>query len=414
MRQELQRPRGTQDILAPISSRMEQLRRIAIDTATRYGYDLLETPIFEQSAVFLRVGESTDIVQHERYTFTDVGGVDLTLRPEGTAAVARAYVENGMANKPQPVRLCYYGPMFRREKPEALRYRQHTQFGAELYGSTQPEADAEVILLACATVEAMGLPAPLVRLNSIGCSVCRPQYRASLLEYYHSHEEELCADCQSRLETNPLRLLDCKVDIDIRDRAPDIKDYWCADCAAHYAELVALLEASGRTVVRDPFLVRGLDYYTRTVFEIAHPSLGNRAALFGGGRYDGLATTLDGPETTPAVGFGMGMERILSVLEDKNLTPERRIYVAHIPGSEADAFVLAEHLRQEGFPIDTDLLRRSLKAQLRDASKRSNIVIIVGGDEWAQFKQVTVKDLAQNEQRTMPVEDLVPYLQQLS
>lgn len=413
MRQELQRPRGTQDVLAPTADRMEQLRRLAIDTAARYGYDLLETPIFEQSAVFLRVGESTDIVQHERYTFTDVGGVDLTLRPEGTAAVARAYVENGFANKPQPVRLCYYGPMFRREKPEALRYRQHTQFGAELYGSTQPEADAEVILLACATVEAMGLPSPIIRLNSIGCSVCRPQYRASLLEYYHAHQHELCADCQSRLDTNPLRLLDCKIDVDIRDRAPDIQDYWCADCATHYADLVGLLGATGRSTVRDPFLVRGLDYYTRTVFEIAHPSLGNRAALFGGGRYDGLATTLDGPDVTPAVGFGMGMERMLSVLAEHAAGQEHRAYVAHLPGAEATAFVLAEQLRQAGLRIDTDLLHRSLKAQLRDASKRSRIVIIVGEDEWDQHQRVTVKDLAQNRQVILPVGDLAPYLRQV-
>ncbi len=412
MRAEFQKPRGTQDVLPPMSQKMEHMRRIALDCAQRFGYFLVETPVFEQTPVFLRVGESTDIVQHERYSFTDSGGVNLTLRPEGTAAVARAYVENGMYNQPQPVRMCYYGPMFRRERPQALRYRQHTQFGAELYGSVLPEADAEVILLACAVVEEVGLADPVIRMNSIGCSICRPRYREALIRYYNQRQGELCQDCQSRLKSNPLRLLDCKIDVDIRENAPDIEEFWCEDCSSHYKQLVDLLSSAGRTVVRDPFLVRGLDYYTRTVFEISHPSMGSQAALFGGGRYDGLATTLDGPESTPAVGFGMGIERMLSAVEEKfTISSQMRIYVAHLPGFEGRSLVLAEQLRREGFAAESDLLGRSLKAQLRDAGRRSQVVVIIGGQEWDKG-EVSVKWLQDGVQTTIRREQLGDWLRE--
>ena len=412
MRAEFQKPRGTQDILPPTSLKMEQMRRIALDCAQTFGYLPVETPVFEQTPVFLRVGESTDIAQHERYSFTDAGGVELTLRPEGTAAIARAYVENGMFNQPQPVRMCYYGPMFRRERPQALRYRQHTQFGAELYGSVYPEADAEVILLACAVVERAGLPDPMIRLNSIGCSECRPRYREALIRYYHEQRNHLCRDCQTRLNSNPLRLLDCKIDVAIREQAPDIEEFWCEDCATHYGKLTDLLSASGRQVRRDPFLVRGLDYYTRTVFEIGHPSMGSQAALFGGGRYDGLATTLDGPESTPAVGFGMGIERILSAVEQNLGIPSvPRIYVAHLPGFEGPSLLLAEQLRREGFAAESDLMGRSLKAQLRDAGRRSQIVVFVGGHEW-EMDEVNVKSLQDGVQMTVKRDQLSDLLHQ--
>ena len=412
MRAEFRKPRGTQDILSPVSQKMEQIRHIALDCAQRFGYLLVETPVFEQTPVFLRVGESTDIVQHERYSFTDNGGVDLTLRPEGTAAIARAYVENGMYNQPQPVRMCYYGPMFRRERPSAMRYRQHTQFGAELYGSVQPEADAEVILLACAVVEQIGLADPVIRLNSIGCAECRPAYREALILYYQQRHDQLCQDCQKRMNTNPLRLLDCKIDVAIRERAPDIAAFWCEDCATHYRDLTQLLTSCGRQVSREPFLVRGLDYYNRTVFEINHPSMGSQVALFGGGRYDGLATTLDGPKSTPAVGFGMGIERILSAMEENfDLPFMSRIYVAHLPGFEGPSLVLAEQLRHEGFAAESDLMNRSLKAQLRDAGRQSGVVVIVVGREWEQG-EVGVKWLENGVQMTVKREELSDLLRQ--
>lgn len=409
MRPELQRPRGTQDVLPPHSWKVEGLRQIALAVARRYGFEPLETPIFEQSAVFLRVGENTDIVQHERYAFRDAGGVDLTLRPEGTAGAARAFIENGLAQQPQPVRLCYWGPMFRRERPEAGRFRQHTQFGAELYGSELPFADAEIILLATAVVEAAGLTDPVVRLNSIGCDVCRPRYRTALIDYYQGRRAELCEDCQVRLERNPLRLLDCKVDVAIRAEAPDIADFWCEACRTHYQAVRSLLERAGRTVRRDPRLVRGLDYYTRTVFEVGHPSLGETVALFGGGRYDGLMESLDGPKV-PAVGFGMGIERLLSALEGRfAATPLTPVYVAHLPGFAEEAQLLAESLRRQGIAAEADLLGRSLKAQLKDASRRTRWVVLVGGREW-EAGQVVVRDLEQGSQETRPYDQLMEWV----
>lgn len=409
IRPELQRPTGTQDILAPESWRFEKFRRLALDTAKRYGFDLIETPVFEQSAVFLKVGESTDIVQHERYAFTDAGGDDLTLRPEGTAAVARAYIQNGLYSGPKPLKLVYWGPMFRRERPQAERYRQHTQFGAELYGSEAPAADVEIILLACRVVERAGLRDPDVRVNSIGCLDCRPRYRQALVDYYTERRGALCQDCQNRLEKNPLRLLDCKVDVMFKETAPDLADYWCDACRAHIEAVTSQIAVAGRTIRRDPFLVRGLDYYTRTVFEVGHPSLGATTALFGGGRYDGLTTALGGPEAS-AVGFGMGIERMLSAL-GTSLAPDpiKGAYVANLPGFQAEAIAVAESLRGEGFAVDYDVMGRSLKAQLRDASKRSRAVVIIGGQEWERGV-VEIKDFASGEQQAIGRHDLSSYL----
>lgn len=407
--EDYQTARGTRDVLAPESWQFEALRRIALDWAIRFGYDLIETPIFEKSPVFLKVGESTDIVQHESYRFRDAGGDDLTLRPEGTAAVARAYVQHGLAQAPQPVRLCYVGPMFRRERPQAGRYRQHTQFGAELYGSESPLADAEVMLLAVQVVDATGLRDPVIRVNSIGCDVCRPRYRQALIDYFESRRESLCHDCQTRLQQNPLRLLDCKVDLDIKAGAPDLQDFWCEDCQAHIAHVLAAVQAAGIEIQRDRHLVRGLDYYTRTVFEVGHPSLGDQVALFGGGRYDGLSGRMGGP-SAPAVGFGMGLERLLSALpEPLGDGQPRRIYVAHLPGFEDAAYGLAMTLRRHGLAADADVLGRSLKAQLKDANRRASWALIVGGQEW-ENGAVGVRNLATGGQELVLRDQLLRYL----
>ncbi len=407
---EYQRPKGTRDVVAPESWQMEAMRRLALQWAARYGYDLIDTPIFEQTPVFLRVGESTDIVQHERYRFVDAGGDDLTLRPEGTAAVARAYLQGGMATAPQPVRLCYYGPMFRRERPALGRFRQHTQFGVELYGAHDPSADAEVMLLALNIVEAAGLRDPEIRLNSIGCSACRPAYRAALVDYYRSRAAELCQDCQVRLQQNPLRLLDCKVDVAIREQAPDLASYWCDDCQDHFTAVQALLHNAGRVARRDPYLVRGLDYYTRTVFEVGHPSLGGQVALFGGGRYDGLTASLGGPSIA-AVGFGMGVERLLSALpQPLPWALPARVYVAHLPGYQPLAFVWAERLRRRGLSAEADVLGRSLKAQLKDASRRASWAILVGGQEW-EHGQAVVRNLGSGKQTTVAQSELEAYIE---
>ena len=407
--EEFQTPRGTRDLLAPLSWQFEAMRRLALEWAARFGYDLIETPIFEKSPVFLRVGESTDIVQHESYRFTDAGGDDLTLRPEGTAAVARAWVQHGLSTAPQPVRLCYFGPMFRRERPQADRYRQHTQFGAELYGSESPLADAEVILLATRVVDTAGLRNPEVRVNSIGCEECRPRYREALVQFFTERQASLCEDCRVRLKQNPLRLLDCKQDVEVRKEAPDLADYWCDACRDHITAVMGAVGAAGQTIRRDPHLVRGLDYYTRTVFEVGHPSLGDQVALFGGGRYDGLSGALGGAPA-PAVGFGMGIDRLISALPTP---PEAesapRVYVAHLPGFDEQAFLLALSLRERGMAADADILGRSLKAQLKDAGRRAVLALIVGGAEW-ENGTVGVRDLEQGTQENIPRDTLAGYL----
>ena len=408
--EEFQTARGTRDVLAPESWQLEALRRLALNWAGRFGYDLLETPMFEQSPVFLRVGESTDIVQHESYRFTDAGGDDLTLRPEGTAAAARAYVQHGMGSAAsQPVRWCYYGPMFRRERPQAGRYRQHTQFGAELYGSESPLAEVEVMLLAAKVVDAAGLTHPEIRVNSIGCQNCRPRYREALIAFFNERQADLCEDCQRRLNQNPLRLLDCKVDVDLRQNAPDVQDFWCDDCRSHMDQVMEAVKESGYKVLRDRHLVRGIDYYTRTVFEVGHPDLGERVALLGGGRYDGLTAALGGA-SVPAVGFGMGIERLLSALPAplSSLVPPR-VYVANLPGFEQQAFQLALTLRDGEIAAESDLLGRSLKAQLKAAGRRAKLVAIVGGREWEEGT-VAVKNLKLGQQATVSRSDLNEYL----
>lgn len=410
--EDFQTARGTRDVFPPESWALEGLKAIAQRTAGQFGYDLLETPIFEKSAVFLRVGESTDIVQHESYRFTDVGGDDLTLRPEGTAAAARAYVQHGLFSAPQPVRMFYIGPMFRRERPQAGRYRQHTQFGAELYGSESPLADAEVMLLATQVVAIAGLLEPTIRVNSIGCENCRPAYRAALIEFFEERQSQLCQDCQVRLKQNPLRLLDCKVDVDLRQSAPDLKDFWCGDCAQHIHTVMEVVQGSGRRITRDANLVRGLDYYTRTVFEVGHPSLGDQIALFGGGRYDGLTANLGGP-SVPAVGFGMGLERLLMALPAKPsaLSDAERIYVAHLPSFENEAYIMAQSLREQGLSVDADILGRSLKAQLKEAGRRAKWALIIGGSEW-ENGTVNVRDLTMGTQEVISRNDVEQYLRE--
>jgi histidyl-tRNA synthetase len=359
--------------------------------------------------VFLRVGESTDIVQHESYRFVDAGGDDLTLRPEGTAAVARAYVQHGLNTAPQPVRLCYWGPMFRRERPQANRYRQHTQFGVELYGSEQASADAEVILLAGRIVDAAGLTHPEVRVNSLGCSVCRPRYRAALLGFFEARRDRLCEDCQRRLVQNPLRLLDCKEDVELRQEAPDLADFWCEDCRTHLGEVMAQVTQGGQQIRRDRHLVRGLDYYTRTVFEVGHPTLGDRVALFGGGRYDGLTASLGG-EAAAAVGFGMGIDRLLAALPQALPNPApQRVYVAHLPGFHDQASRLALTLRDQGLAAEADVMNRSLKAQLKLAGRRAAWTIIVGGQEW-QDGLVAVRDMATARQDAVALDQVRDYI----
>ena len=382
MEEKWQRPRGTQDILPRDAVRVERLRRLVSAVAHLYGYGAIETPVLEQTAVFVDgLGGGTDIVQHERYSFVDAGGVALTLRPEGTAAVARAYVENGLSAWPKPVRLYYWAPMFRRERPQKGRYRQHQQYGFELYGSPEPAADAEVLLVARRLLQKVGLT-PEVLVNSIGCDVCRPGYRAALVSYFQERWDDLCEDCRRRATENPLRVLDCKRDREVARGAPDIAGFWCAACQGHQDAVMGLVAGQGVPVLRDPALVRGLDYYYRTVFEVHDPSLGAQSTVLGGGRYDGLTARVGGAPV-PAVGFAGGVERLLMAAGSAvSEEPAPRAYVAQV-GSGHEAWRVGEMLRDAGIPTEVDLLGRSLKAQMKEAGRRAAVVVLAGGQPWA-------------------------------
>lgn len=343
-------PKGTKDVLPEQSYQWQFLEARIRDIVKKYGFLETRTPVIEHTELFQRgVGETTDIVQKEMYTFLDKGERSITLKPEGTAGVARMFVENNLSGDTQPTKMYYlYSPTFRYEKPQAGRLREHHQFGVEFFGASKPTADAECIAVAAELLESLGCSGLTVRLNSIGDSACRPNYQAALKDYFRSRYDELCETCKVRFETNPLRVLDCKVDScrKIAKDAPVIGDFLCDDCRAHQNELLKLLDGMGIQYVIDPKLVRGLDYYTKTVFEITSESIGSQSAVCGGGRYDGLVEEIGGPHT-PAVGFGLGMERLLLVLENTGYQIEKPVrydlYIASM-GQEAEekAFLIAQ------------------------------------------------------------------------
>ncbi|HEY8552505.1 MAG TPA: histidine--tRNA ligase [Thermaerobacter sp.] len=414
----IQRPRGTYDVTPLEAPRWQALEARIRDVARRFGFGELRTPVIEARELFQRtVGETTDIVQKEMYVLTPPGSDrQLVLRPEGTAAAVRAYLENGLHNGPQPVKLYYIQPMFRHERPQAGRYRQHVQFGVEVFGAGEATADAEIIALAVTLFAELGLEGLEVHLNSIGCPVCRPRYRQALLEYYRPRAAQLCADCRARLESNPLRLLDCKVPEDQPPKAgaPRTVDYLCEACRAHFEALKGALDALGIAYRLDPGLVRGLDYYTRTVFEIKYGGLGAQDTVCGGGRYDGLIELLGGPPT-PGVGFGMGLERLLLTLKAvgrlPGAPPELDAYVA-VTGAVPRPRVLSlvQELRRGGLGVDMDHMGRSLKAQLRAAGRLgARHVVILGDEEWAGG-QATVRHMASGTQRRVPLGELARFL----
>ncbi|TMQ56379.1 MAG: histidine--tRNA ligase [Candidatus Eisenbacteria bacterium] len=383
-------PRGTRDILPGEVERWHWLEERARAAMALYGYREVRTPIFEATELFVRsVGESTDIVRKELYTFQDRKGRSLTLRPEGTAPLVRAYLENPPLRAESPARLYYMGPMFRYERPQAGRYRQFWQIGAELLGSAQPEADAEMIDLFRAILSDVGLKSVTVLLNSLGDSVCRPRYREAIREYFKKHVDRLCGDCKERLETNPLRILDCKVPscAPVIAGAPSVLDSLCAECAEHFEAVKRALAGLGIAYEVDPRLVRGLDYYTRTVFEIHAAGLAAQNAVGGGGRYDQLVKDFGGPET-PAIGFSIGMERLLLAVGESAVPPPQGPDVCVIalqPGAQVEAQALARSLRgqltepetRRALRVMVDVAGRSANAQMKWASKI--------GARWAVF-----------------------------
>ncbi|MFU8796111.1 MAG: histidine--tRNA ligase [Dehalococcoidia bacterium] len=410
-------PRGTFDILPEEHVYWKYAEEKAVFWCRLYGYRPLSMPIFEDAQVFTRtVGGGTDIVDKEMYIFQDKGGQDLALRAEGTAPVCRAYLEHGMFNLAQPVKLYYIGPAFRYERPQAGRYRQHHQFGYEALGEADPVLDAEVIEMAWRLFLSLGLPGVSIQLNSIGCKSCRPGFLEVLKQHYSVRAENVCPDCRGRLARNPLRLLDCKKDYcgSLAEAAPKTLDYICDDCRSHFESVRDYLGRLGIPFHLNHRLVRGLDYYTRTVFEVEPEEMGGQSSLGGGGRYDDLIETLGG-RPTPAVGFAAGLERIVLNLKKANQDipplPGPVAYVAYL-GQEAksEAIRLASELRKDGLAVIMATGDKSLKAQMRHADSLGSAYVVILGKEEIQNRTAVVRNMSSGEQLTVAEGDLASVL----
>jgi histidyl-tRNA synthetase len=407
-----QAPKGTLDVLPKDSFQLRKIENKIIEIAENFGFKEIRTPTFEHTELFCRsVGDTTDVVQKEMYTFLDKGERSITLRPEGTAGAMRAVVEHGLTNEPMPLKLFYLLSCFRYEKPQAGRLREFHQFGAELLGSTSPKADAEVITLADSILSAFEIGEYRLEINSLGCKNCRPKYTEMLKKYFAENEETLCETCKGRLSKNPLRILDCKSPIckEVATAAPKITDFLCEECSTHYKEVKKELSGAGIKYIENPDIVRGLDYYNRTVFEFISSSLGAQSTVLGGGRYDGLISELGGNECA-SLGFGLGIERLLALY---NLThPEKEtkkptIFISSIGESAAsEAFRYAQLLRKNGVFAECDIVGRSLKAQMKYADKLgAKYSLVVGDDEISSGKAV-LKDMESGEKREILLENL--------
>ena len=401
--------RGTYDLLPEEQIYWRYIESQAVALTRRYGYGRIDTPAFEDSGLFIRsVGEGTDIVEKEMYTFEDRGGDSITLRPEGTAPVCRAYLEHGLHNRPQPVRLYYFCPVFRYERPQAGRFREHHQFGVEAIGDPDPSVDAEVIEVAWQLMRSLGLRDIALFLNSIGDAQCRPAYVAALTEYYSGHSDRLCPDCRQRLGRNPLRLLDCKVEAcrALGEGAPRSVDHLCSACQEHWDKLQKYLEVMNIPRQIDHRLVRGLDYYTRTVFEVQPLEGGAQSTICGGGRYDGLIEQLGG-QPTPGIGFATGMERLTLNLKRSGVpVPEEsptRYLVANVgEAARLSALELAVQIRQAGVGAILSSGQRALRGQMRQANALGIPYVVILGDEEVQRDEVVIRDMAASTQETRP------------
>lgn len=416
MAQKISGPRGTQDVSPYDSYKWLLLEQKLREIVDRYGFKEIRTPTFEHTELFLRgVGDTTDIVNKEMYTFEDKGKRSITLRPEGTSPTVRSVIEKGILNEGLPLKAYYILSCFRYEKPQAGRLREFHQLGIELFGAQDYTADAEVIATGAKVLHDLGLKAVKLNINSIGCPKCRPAYHEKLKEYFASHVDELCDDCKARLEKNPLRILDCKEEkcSAIAKNAPVVLDHLCDECHDHFEGLKKTLDAMGVEYAINTKIVRGLDYYTKTVFEFVYDGIGSQGTVCGGGRYDGLFEELGGSHV-PAVGFGMGIERLLLTLEaegkslGEDTVPD--IFFANI-GEDAKvyAFTLAEKARYEGLRAQSDLMSRSLKAQMKYADKIGAKYTVVIGDEEIAGKKAVIKNMVTKEQveidLTMPIKE---------
>lgn len=410
-------PKGTKDILPGESYKWKIMEDIAERTVAYYGFREIRTPVFEHTNLFERsVGEDTDVVQKEMYTFEDRAGRSLTLRPEGTAGVARAVLENGLHNGTLPLKTYYLSSCYRYEKPQSGRLREFHQFGVEVFGAAAPVADAEIISLANSIFQNMGVDKLSLQINSIGCTECRREYRTALKEYFSAREGELCELCKSRLERNPLRVLDCKEPgcKAIAETAPKILDYLCEGCKQHFEEVQMCLDTAGIEYEVNPGIVRGLDYYTRTVFEFVYTGKETQNTICGGGRYDSLIEELGGPGM-PSLGFGLGLERLMDVMknEDQGFSsmrePTSDLFFATL-GSEAAlrAFNLTEQLRESSFRAQTDLSSRGLKSQLKYADKIGAKFVVVIGDSELERNRAMLKNMSTGEEHEISLgEDFI-------
>ena len=407
-------PKGTKDILPQDSYKWQFIENAARETARIFGAQEIRTPTFEHTEVFLRgVGETTDIVNKEMYTFLDKGGRSITLKPEGTAGVARAFIENGLNNSALPSKLFYVTSCFRYERPQAGRLREFHQFGVEFLGSKSADIDAETILLAKTFLEKVGVENVTLYINSIGCKECRKEYEKALKEYLNQNYDKLCPLCQDRLNKNPLRILDCKNDEckKITQNAPKILDYICADCGEHLEKVKKLLTLAGVEYKINPNIVRGLDYYTRTVFEFVSENIGAQGTVCGGGRYDGLIGDLGGNDT-PGIGFAVGIERILMLLENTGKAIENKnkvtVYLAPMGEKEGEkAFELCSILRANGISSDFDHMGRGIKAQFKYADKiGAKFVGVIGSNE-LENGVIKLKNMADGSEKEVKFAELV-------
>lgn len=412
--------RGTKDIYSPEIEIWQYLERTAIELLQDYGFNEIRTPIFEESALFNRsIGEDTDIVEKEMYTFADKKGRSLTLRPEGTAGVVRAAIEKNLLLQGGLTKLYYQGPMFRYERPQAGRYRQFYQIGAESIGSDSYWRDIEIIILCVELFSRLGLGGIKVYINSVGCAECRPSYRAVLQKFLQENSAQLCADCQRRMTRNPLRVLDCKVEICRRviTQIPAMQDYLCPSCQENFQNIQQTLQKEKIVFIVDKFLVRGLDYYTRVVFEIKSESLGAQDAVAAGGRYDKLVKELGGPEMS-AVGFALGVERVVEVLKKQKAgsLPETSgdVYFALLgQPAQQEVFNFIRELRQSGLKVEAGLENKSLKSQMRQADQyKAKFTVIIGEDEIKKGIAI-VRNMLTKEQKEIKLNDLTPILKEL-
>jgi histidyl-tRNA synthetase len=409
-----QAPKGTRDILPDEIYKWHYVEKVIAKLCRNFGYKEIRIPVFEHTELFQRgVGDTTDIVQKEMYTFPDKAGRSISLRPEGTAGVVRSYIEHGMASLPLPIKLYYNLTAYRYENVQKGRYREFHQFGVEAFGAAGPSIDVEIISILAKLFERLGLKQVNLNINSIGCPKCRGEYNEKLKDYFRPHLQSLCGNCANRFEKNPLRIIDCKEDKcrKITVGAPALLDNLCGECLAHFEGLKAGLENLGIPYNVDKNIVRGLDYYTKTVFEFVSMNVGTQGTICGGGRYDGLVETCGGTPT-PGIGFGLGIERLLLEMENQGITiPEPQpmdIYIATI-GEKAERYaqLLVYKLRNEGVNADKDQMGRSLKSQMKYADKMGFNFIIVLGDDEIENNKAVLKNMRTGEQKDISVDSIL-------